>query len=373
MRDIGRILSILLALQSKRAATARELAARFEVSTRTIYRDLETLSRLGVPVYAERGRNGGIRLLEGYFLPPLMFTRGEAVALLLGLTLLGGLRAAPFPAEQETAGQKLLAAVPTHLRATLARLERTLGVERPHADLLHPEEGAESAESEGGGEGDPAAESAVVTGFLQAALDGRMVRLHYQAPHRRAAREREARPLGAFWDRDRWYLVGRIGQTADALGETERDGERRIWRADRVVALAAGPASGPREGDRPGFDVRALLGHAWLHEAMEDWRGHAPVRLRITRAQAALLRQDWYYRHARYEPLADGSVALSFGEGDAAVVLALVRWLGPGAEVLEPAGWRELLRAELRDMQRQHGGRDTDGESEAADPTTRDR
>src|SRR5689334_19020836 len=315
MRDIGRILGILLALQSKRAATARELAARFEVSTRTIYRDLETLSRLGVPVYAERGRNGGIRLLEGYFLPPLMFTRGEAIALLLGLTLLGGLRAAPFPAEKETAGQKLLAAVPAHLHATLARLERTLGVERPHADLLHPEEGADSAEVVEGSEGDPAAESAVVTGFLQAALDGRMARLRYQAPHRRTAREMEARPLGAFWDRDRWYLVGQIGQigqigqAANAREESgrEREGERRIWRADRVVGLAAGPAGGPREGDRRDFDVRELLGHNWLKEAMEDWRERAPVRLRITPAQEARLRRDWYYRHARYEPLADGA------------------------------------------------------------------
>src|SRR5579864_5487767 len=99
MKNIDRILGILLILQAQRAISARQLAAQFDVSTRTIYRDLDTLSLLGVPVYAERGRNGGIRLLEGYFLPPLMFARGEAIALLLGLALLGNLRAAPFPHE----------------------------------------------------------------------------------------------------------------------------------------------------------------------------------------------------------------------------------------------------------------------------------
>ena len=65
MKEIDRILGILLALQSHRRISARQLAERFHVSTRTIYRDLQTMSLLGIPVYAERGRNGGIRLLEG--------------------------------------------------------------------------------------------------------------------------------------------------------------------------------------------------------------------------------------------------------------------------------------------------------------------
>src|SRR5690349_3808604 len=119
MKELDRILGILLALQSRRTVSARQLAERFGVSTRTIYRDLQTMSLLGIPVYSERGRNGGIRLLEGYFLPPLMFSRSEAIALLLGTIMLRTLRAAPFQAEAETATQKLLAAVPEHLRAML--------------------------------------------------------------------------------------------------------------------------------------------------------------------------------------------------------------------------------------------------------------
>ena len=85
MKELDRILGILLALQSQRRISARQMAERFGVSTRTVYRDLQTMSLLGIPIYAERGRNGGIRLLEGYFLPPLMFTRSEAIALLLGI------------------------------------------------------------------------------------------------------------------------------------------------------------------------------------------------------------------------------------------------------------------------------------------------
>lgn len=93
MQRFDRILGILLFLRSKRSVSAAALARQFAVSTRTIHRDLEILSTLGVPLYAERGRQGGVRLLPGYFLPPFMFTQQEAIALLLGLTLQRSLRA----------------------------------------------------------------------------------------------------------------------------------------------------------------------------------------------------------------------------------------------------------------------------------------
>ena len=88
MNRFDRILGIVLRLRSNERLSASQLAAQFAVSRRTIYRDIETLSLLGVPVYSERGRDGGIRLLEGYFLPTLMFSTKEAISLLLGLAFL---------------------------------------------------------------------------------------------------------------------------------------------------------------------------------------------------------------------------------------------------------------------------------------------
>lgn len=70
MQRFDRVLGILLFLRSKQSVSAAELARHFEVSVRTIYRDLETLSAVGVPLYAERGRQGGVRLLQGYFCHP---------------------------------------------------------------------------------------------------------------------------------------------------------------------------------------------------------------------------------------------------------------------------------------------------------------
>jgi len=76
---LSRLSAILNLLQSKRIITATEIANRFNISTRTAYRDIKAIELSGVPVYTEEGR--GYSLLEGYTLSPIMFTEQEANAL----------------------------------------------------------------------------------------------------------------------------------------------------------------------------------------------------------------------------------------------------------------------------------------------------
>lgn len=85
---INRLLSIIYILMNKRTVTATELAGRFEVSVRTIYRDIDTLSMAGIPVYTTKGRNGGISLTEQFVLDKMLVSKKEQQQILAALASL---------------------------------------------------------------------------------------------------------------------------------------------------------------------------------------------------------------------------------------------------------------------------------------------
>src|SRR6185503_11803203 len=87
MNRVDRLLAVILFLQSRRVTTAEQMARHFELSVRTIYRDLAALAEIGVPIAAEAGV--GYTIMKGYHLPPVNFTTEEANALVTGGMLVG--------------------------------------------------------------------------------------------------------------------------------------------------------------------------------------------------------------------------------------------------------------------------------------------
>ncbi|CAH2213764.1 helix-turn-helix transcriptional regulator [Tepidibacter aestuarii] len=83
MQKIERLMAIILALKNKKKMTAKELSEIFEVDIRTIYRDMQALSEINVPVISYPGSEGGYEILDDYFIPPIMFNKDEVFALLL--------------------------------------------------------------------------------------------------------------------------------------------------------------------------------------------------------------------------------------------------------------------------------------------------
>lgn len=100
--QVGRLFEMIYILLGKEYVTAKELAERFEVSTRTIYRDLDTLSAAGIPIYTTKGSGGGIRLLEEFTLDKSVLSKEEQSEILMGLQVLKGAR---YPDTKEIIGK----------------------------------------------------------------------------------------------------------------------------------------------------------------------------------------------------------------------------------------------------------------------------
>lgn len=97
--QINRLFETVYMLLNKKSMTARELAEHFEVSIRTVYRDIETLTFAGIPVYSTRGKNGGIKLLDEYVLDKSIISKDEQNDILYALQ---SLKAANYPEVEET-------------------------------------------------------------------------------------------------------------------------------------------------------------------------------------------------------------------------------------------------------------------------------
>ncbi|MBF6591987.1 MAG: YafY family transcriptional regulator, partial [Ktedonobacterales bacterium] len=115
MNRTDRLLAIVLELQGKGRQRAEDLAATFETSKRTIYRDIQALGQAGVPLISMPGR--GYALMAGYFLPPLSFTADEAVMLLLGSEVMAASFDVQYGAAARAAGRKIAGVLPERLRA----------------------------------------------------------------------------------------------------------------------------------------------------------------------------------------------------------------------------------------------------------------
>src|SRR5438270_673387 len=117
-------MAVLLEFQARGQLRAEDLAAHFEVSVRTIYRDLEALPEAGVPLVAMPGT--GFRLIEGYFLPPLTFTPTEAALLSLGSRFVRDRVDEELRVAADTALKKLASVLPDEQRDAVARWQRAM-------------------------------------------------------------------------------------------------------------------------------------------------------------------------------------------------------------------------------------------------------
>ena len=131
-KRLTRLTAILTQLQSKRIVTASKLAEKFGVSNRTIYRDIKSLENAGVPVITEDGK--GYTLMDGYKIPPIMFTEDEANALLTAELIIQSSKDSSLIDKFAEAISKVRAVIPNRIKGKTDSLEQKMGIANTYID-----------------------------------------------------------------------------------------------------------------------------------------------------------------------------------------------------------------------------------------------
>jgi predicted DNA-binding transcriptional regulator YafY len=310
----SRLVQLLLLLQTNGKMTASRLAGELEVSVRTIYRDIEALSGAGVPIYAEAGPGGGVRLVDGYRTRLTGLTAHEAEALALS-GLPGAASELGLGTVLAAAQLKVDAALPPELRSRAVRMR-----ERFHLDAP----------------GWFAREEAVphLAELSRAVWDENRVEIRYKKWDGEV--KRLVDPLGLVLKAGVWYLVALSGRTRSV----------RTFRVSRVQAVRdlAEPALRP-----DGFDLAAQW--AASSEAFRETWPSVEVRARV---QA---RRLWALRHAldpggalraidgASAPDEDGWVDVPLGYESIDMAIHELLRFGADLEVLDPPEARDQMAA----------------------------
>src|ERR1700688_3199942 len=133
MNRIDRVSAILIHLQSRRVVKASDIAERFNISLRTVYRDVKTLEEAGIPIIGEAGV--GYSIMEGYRLPPVMFTREEATAFLTAEKFVEKLTDASTMEYHKSAMYKIRAILKTAEKDLLEEIDNNIEVLKNQSQL----------------------------------------------------------------------------------------------------------------------------------------------------------------------------------------------------------------------------------------------
>ncbi len=313
MNRTDRLLAIMLELQNKKWQRAEDLAETFEVTKRTIYRDMLALMESGVPVVSSPGQ--GYSLVEGYFLPPLSFTTDEAIILLLGSDYMVQNFDAQYQMAATSAGKKIRAVLSEKLRDEVDDLEVSM-----RFIALNPVN--EDAKPE------------VLFQLRRAIIQRRTVRINYQARYSEEKEQtiREVDPYALVHLDRGWYLTGYCHLRRD----------RRYFRLDRIDRLQFTGAV----FERP-EDFRIALTRTDEDRALV-------VRVMFDPSIARWVQEDRSFYVVQMDEHPDGLLATFQVRKEDELIQWLLGW-GAKARVLEPESLKQRLVEEAQALLRLYG------------------
>lgn len=313
MNRTDRLLAIVLELQGKGRQRAEDLAATFETSKRTIYRDIQALGQAGVPLISVPGL--GYSLMKGYFLPPLSFSTDEATMLLLGSDFMAQNFDAQYRAAAQLAGRKIAGVLPEKLRDEVHYLQSNIRF----IVMGGPEQSAEPE---------------MLQQLRRAIIERTIVRFRYHTRHAEDGRDaqstREADPYSLMHISNAWYLAAYC-HMRQGMRHFRLDRMENLELLAKIFTRRTDFQMDNNQGRERNITVRALFDKEvarWVHESRS-------------------------YFTLTEEETPEGLMVTLRVRQESEVLQWLLSW-GRHVHILEPESLRKRLVEEAEGMLRNH-------------------
>lgn len=304
-----RLIELMMTVNRRRRFKVQELADEFGVSKRTILRDLQELSELGVPLYSEVGPHGGYQVLRERVLPPIAFTEEEAVAMFFAVHALRHYASLPFSAESASALHKFYLHMPGDIRDRIDSMKNRV-------DFIAPTRGGEAP---------------FLSFLLDAAVHQQVVTIAYETKQEGRSR-RAIQPVCIYASNGLWYCSAYCFMRQ----------QFRVFRCDRIYEAALD------SGGRKPLELRDIQA---AREAAA--KPGERVRLRAELSRAGVQRCEaelWLAPLLRVREDGTGHLEGEIPRDELPFYALFFIGLGDGATLREPETLKEAIRERLTEL-----------------------
>lgn len=308
LKRFDRIVAILIQLQSRRIVKAQDLADRFQVSLRTIYRDIRTLETSGVPIASEAGV--GYSIMEGYRLPPVMFTREEASSFVAAEKLMQNFTDDSLGSYHESAMFKIKSVLRGSQKDWINAIENQVEIQ-PVQDLFNNIPDALEI-------------------LFESIAEKKQVKLRYLGIQSESPVDRMIEPVGLFHENNYWYVLGYCHLRDDY----------RQFRTDRMLSIS-----------RSGLVFSREHGTLDDYRDNEEERPKTKVRILVDKNIARFLGNGRNYQGFVSQEIKGKQVEMTFMSTD--IDNNFARWylmFADYAEIIEPQSLKDRVRVLIEKM-----------------------
>jgi len=310
MNRIDRVTAILIQLQSRKVVKAQDIADRFNISLRTVYRDVKTLEEAGIPLFGEAGI--GYSIMDGYRLPPVMFTKEEATAFLTAEKMIEKLTDSSTEESYKSAMYKIRAVLRSTEKDFLETLDEQIEVFKSRR------------------QGNRTLITNPIQTILKSIASKNVLTLSYFAYHNQQQTERQVEPVGIFYLEAYWHLIAYCRLRKDY----------RDFRIDRISSIVA-------------TDQSFKAAHPSLKNYLDRKTHEEGLHTIVMRVPKDILRyldeQKYYHGFVSQQDKKD-KVEMTFLSHS---IEGFVRWylmFGDQAEILSPDPVKEKAKSTVEKM-----------------------